>query len=99
MTRCCPADVTVFWHTQCGQRPAWAVDVEAAEVHDADDWLQRSQWALQADRELWKSRRRARRRGPQNDGAAPAHAGIPGSGPQAASGDRGAAGMALGGGR
>ena len=99
MNRCCPADVLVFGHTMCRLRPAWAVSVAAAEDHDADDWIQRSQWALQADKELWKSRRRARRRGPQNDGAAPAHAGIPGSGPQAVSGDRGAAGMALVGGR
>ena len=89
MNRCCPADAIVFGHTMCPLRPAWAVDEDAAEDHDIDDWMQRSQWALQADKELWKSRRRARRRGPQIDGAAPAH-GIPGGGPWAVSGDRGA---------
>ena len=91
MTRCCPADAIVFGHTMCPLRPAWAVSEAAAEDHDCDDWQQRSLWALEADRELWRARRRARRRGPQIDGAAPGHAGIPGGGPWAVSGDRGAA--------
>ena len=59
MTRCCPADVIVFGHVQCGLRPAWAADVETAEAHDADDWIQREMWLRQAGEELRRSRVRS----------------------------------------
>jgi len=87
MTRCCPADAIVFGHTMCTLRPAWAADEDAAEDHDIDEYGQRAQWLFQAEAELRKSRKR----GAGIDGAAPAYAGIPGNGPQAVSGDRGAA--------
>ena len=95
MNRCCPADVIVFGHVQCSLRPAWAVSEAAAEDHDIDEWAQLRQWSDQAANEL----RKTLRRGAEIAQNAPGHAGIPGSGPQSASGDRGAAGMAQGGGR
>jgi len=58
MNRCCPADVIVFGHTMCTLRPAWAVDEEAAEDHDIDEYGQRAQWLFQAEAELRKSRKR-----------------------------------------
>ena len=86
MNRCCPADVIVFGHVQCALRPAWAVSEAAAEDHDIAEWAQLRQWS---DQEL-AGLRKALRRGAQIVQNAPGHAGIPGSGPQAVSGDRGA---------